>query len=318
VDLVVAAATSQFRGATKDRLSDLTGKIMSQSEGVKYYLPGPSSLPLAFAASLFVFFVGAGRWLHDFPDGPTILFTAVAFIALVLSGWFGTVIHENRTDCYTPQVGCSFRTGMRWLIFTEVVFFSAFFAALFYTRLWSLPELGGAWYPLTNILLWPDFNFQWPLLDNPDNSKYLGATHISSPWDIPLVNTLLLLTSACTLVWAQWGLSRGSRWILKLGLLLTILLGVSFLLLQANEYYGDYTRDGLTLNAGIYGSLFFFLTGFHGLHVAAGVVMLSVMLGRSLAGHFTPENHFALEGVGWYWHFVDVVWLLLFVFVYWL
>jgi len=291
---------------------------MSQSENVKYYLPGASGWPLAFGAGLFTLLVGAGRWLHDLPDGPYIFFAAISVIAVVLSGWFGTVIRENLAGCYTPWVGRSFRTAMRWLIFSEVIFFSVFFSALFYTRLWSAPELGGAYYPLTNILLWPDFSFQWPLLDNPDNSQYLGANHISSPWSIPLVNTLLLLSSACTFVWAQWGLSRGSRWILKLGLVLTILLGLTFLLLQANEYYGDYTRDGLTLNAGIYGSLFFFLTGFHGLHVAAGVLMLSVILGRSLAGHFTPDNHFALEGVGWYWHFVDVVWLLLFVFVYWL
>ena len=291
---------------------------MSQRDNSKYYLPGPSPWPLAFAFSLFLMFVGAGRWLHDLTDGPTVFFTAIGMIALVLTGWFGTVIRENRADCYTPRVGSSFRTGMRWLIFSEVVFFSAFFAALFYTRLWSLPELGGTWYPLTNILLWPDFSFQWPLLDNPDNSKYLGASRIASPWDIPLLNTLLLLCSVCTFVWAQWGMKRGSRWILKLGLSLTILLGLLFLALQASEYHADYTRDGLTLNAGIYGRLFFFLTGFHGLHVAVGVVMLAVMLGRSLAGHFTPGNHFALEAVGWYWHFVDVVWLLLFVFVYWL
>ncbi|HDN68954.1 MAG: cytochrome c oxidase subunit 3 [Gammaproteobacteria bacterium] len=291
---------------------------MNQPDNTTYYIPEPSRWPLLAAAGLFIMFVGAGRWLHDLPSGPIIFFFGIAVIAGILYGWFSDVIRENLAGCYNTTVGLSFRSGMLWLIFSEVLFFSGFFAALFFVRLWSVPELGGEHYPLTNILLWPDFQAQWPLLQNPDNRQFLGAARLSSPWDIPLVNTLLLLSSAVTLTLAQWGLSRQRRGVLTFGLFLTITLGLTFLVLQSHEYYNDYTLDGLTLNAGVYGSLFYILTGFHGLHVALGVVMLTVILGRSMAGHFTPANHFALEGVGWYWHFVDVVWLLLFISVYWL
>jgi len=292
--------------------------IKPSSDTGRYFLPAPSRWPLFVALGLFTLFIGAGRWLHELPDGPYIFFLGITLIALVLFGWFGDIIRENRAGCYNAQVDRSFRSGMLWMIFSEVLFFACFFAALFFVRLWSVPELGGEHYPLTNILLWPDFQSGWPLLRNPDNSQFLAAAHLSSPWDIPLLNTLLLLSSAVTLTIAQWGLSRWHRGILKTGLVLTIALGLTFLLLQSHEYYNDYTHDGLTLNAGVYGSLFYILTGFHGLHVAVGVIMLTVIFARSLKGHFTPDNHFALEGVGWYWHFVDVVWLLLFVFVYWL
>ncbi len=193
-----------------------------------------------------------------------------------------------------------------------------FFAGLFFIRLWSVPELGGDIDPITNLILWPEFEAHWPLLSNPDNHKYLGAHAVSDPWRIPALNTLLLLSSGVTITWAHWGLMRDKRRVLAIGLILTIALGVSFLMLQGSEYYDAYTKDGLTLNAGVYGSTFFLLTGFHGIHVLVGTMMLVVILGRSLAGHFSPAKHFGFQGVAWYWHFVDVVWLLLFVFVYWL
>ena len=137
-------------------------------------------------------------------------------------------------------------------------------------------------------------------------------------WGIPAINTALLLSSGATVTWAHWSLLAGRRRQLNLGLLLTVLLGFSFISLQAWEYHHAYSEMGLTLGAGAYGATFFMLTGFHGFHVTLGAIMLSVILGRCWRGHFTPEHHFAFEGVAWYWHFVDVVWLLLFVFVYWL
>jgi len=283
-----------------------------------YFLPAPSHWPALGCVGLFIFFIGAAHWLHDIPVGPYLFALGLATIAFMMVGWFRRVIHENQTGCYNTWVGRSFRSGMAWMIFSEVMFFGGFFAALFFIRLWSVPELGGEVYPLTNLLLWPDFEAQWPLLANPDNSRFLGAHAISETWGIPAVNTALLLSSGVTITWAHWGLMQGKRRVLVTGLILTIVLGATFLGLQGNEYYGAYTKDGLTLNAGVYGSTFFILTGFHGIHVTVGTIMLMVILGRSIAGHFTPSNHFGFQGVTWYWHFVDVVWLFLFVFVYWL
>ena len=296
----------------------MNAKPMSQAADHRYYLPSPSHWPVLGCAGLFVTFVGAAHWLHDTRVGPYLFALGLAIIAGMLVGWFRTVIRESRSGCYGVRVGRSFRSGMGWMIFSEVLFFAGFFAALFFVRLWSVPELGGEIYPISNLLLWPDFQAHWPLLHNPDNSKYLGAHAVSDPWRIPAVNTLLLLSSGVTITWAHWGLMRGRRRVLVLGLALTIVLGVCFLGLQANEYHRAYTSDGLTLNAGVYGSTFFLLTGFHGIHVTVGTIMLLVILGRSIAGHFSPDDHFGFLGVAWYWHFVDVVWLLLFVFVYWL
>ena len=137
-------------------------------------------------------------------------------------------------------------------------------------------------------------------------------------WGIPAINTLILLTSGATVTWAHWGLLKDNRQQLIIGLLGTVVLGFLFVVLQGFEYHEAYSEMGLTLGTGIYGSTFFMLTGFHGLHVSIGAIMLLVVLIRSMRGHFSPENHFAFEAAAWYWHFVDVVWLGLFIFVYWL
>lgn len=284
----------------------------------RYFLPGPSHWPVIGCAGLFMTLVGAAHWLHDARIGPYIFILGLAVTGFMLIGWFRRVIEENQAGSYNTWVGRSFRFGMAWMIFSEVLFFAGFFAALFFVRFWSVPELGGEIYPLTNLILWPDFRPDWPLLRNPDNAKYLGAEAVSNPWAIPALNTLLLLSSGVTITLAHWGLMHEKRRVLVVGLILTIVLGVGFLVLQGNEYYDAYTIDGLTLNAGIYGSTFFLLTGFHGVHVTIGAIMLTVILGRSIAGHFTPASHFGFLGVTWYWHFVDVVWMFLFVFVYWL
>jgi len=291
---------------------------MSEQAAGSYFLPPPSHWPVLGCSGLFITFIGAAHWLHDVPVGPYVFALGIGVIAFMLIGWFGNVIRENQAGRYNSWVGQSFRSGMAWMIFSEVVFFAGFFAGLFFIRLWSVPELGGDIDPITNLILWPEFEAHWPLLSNPDNHKYLGAHAVSDPWRIPALNTLLLLSSGVTITWAHWGLMRDKRRVLAIGLILTIALGVSFLMLQGSEYYDAYTNDGLTLNAGVYGSTFFLLTGFHGIHVLVGTMMLVVILGRSLAGHFSPAKHFGFQGVAWYWHFVDVVWLLLFVFVYWL
>jgi cytochrome c oxidase subunit 3 len=203
----------------------------------------------------------------------------------------------------------SFRLGMAWFIFSEVMFFAAFFGALYYVRNFSLPWIGA------DELLWPGFEAVWP--DTASGPKGSPFTTMAA-WGIPALNTAILLTSGATITWAHWGLLKDNRGQLILGLILTVALGITFLAFQAYEYVHAYTDLGLTLKTGVYGATFFMLTGFHGLHVTLGTIMLIAVLGRSLAGHFRSDHHFAFEAVAWYWHFVDVVWLLLFVLVYWL
>lgn len=283
-----------------------------------YYVPPSSYWPIVGCIGVCVTLVGAARWLHDSPSAPWLFAAGAGILVFCLAGWFRTVISENLSGCYNLDVGRSFRSGMAWMIFSEVLFFSGFFGALFYIRLLSVPDLGGEDFSLTRLLLWPDFSAEWPLLHNPDNQTYLGAHTVSDPWRIPALNTLLLFSSGLTITWAHRGLMKQNRLVLVAGLTMSIALGMTFLAMQSLEYYDAYTNDGLTLNAGGYGSTFYILTGFHGIHVTVGTIILLAILGRSIAGHFSPANHFGFQGATWYWHFVDVVWIFLFVFVYWL
>jgi cytochrome c oxidase subunit III len=209
---------------------------------------------------------------------------------------------------YNKQVDKSFRIAMSWFIFSEVMFFAIFFGALFYARIFSVPWLSSG---DTQAMLWPQFTAAWPSFGPAGKAvETVGA------WGVPAINTLILLTSGATVTWAHWGMIKNNRKQLVLGLAMTVALGIAFIVLQAYEYHHAYTELGLTLGSGIYGATFFMLTGFHGFHVTMGTIMLIVIMLRSMKGHFKPDHHFAFEGVAWYWHFVDVVWLLLFVFVY--
>jgi cytochrome c oxidase subunit 3 len=231
-------------------------------------------------------------------------------------GWFGTVINESEGGLYNAGVDRSFRMGMSWFIFSEVMFFAAFFGALYYARQLSVPWLGGEGSRfMTNLFLWPEFEAAWPT-NGPAN---VGGYFETIPaFGLPAINTAILLTSGVTITIAHHALKAGNRGILKIFLALTFILGFLFVGLQAEEYIHAYHELNLTLGSGVYGSTFFMLTGFHGLHVTLGAIMLLVIWLRVMRGHFTPTHHFAFEGVAWYWHFVDVVWLGLFIFVYWL
>jgi len=285
-----------------------------------YYIPKPSQWPLIASIGLTSTLVGAGAWLHVDWYGPYLFFFGLGIIAFMLTGWFGQVIYENQKGRYDAQVDRSFRWAMCWFIFSEVCFFGAFFGALFFSRYWSIPLLGGEIpaHPATHATLWPGFHSTWPLLSNPDNNTFVGAHEAMGAWGLAAINTIILLTSGVTITWAHWALKYNKRLQLNIGLACTISLGLIFLCLQTYEYTEAYTEMNLTLNSGIYGTTFFMLTGFHGLHVTIGTIMLMIILRRAVKGHFTPEHHFAFEGVAWYWHFVDVVWLFLFIFVYWL
>jgi cytochrome c oxidase subunit 3 len=283
---------------------------MEHTHPTGYYFAPPSHWPVVGSTALFFMALGAATLFNGYGYG-TILIAIGFFILLyMLFGWFGTVIRESQGGMFNRQVDMSFRWAMSWFIFSEVMFFAAFFGALFYARVYSVPWLAD----LDNKLLWPDFAAQWPTA-GPYRPPEFSPMHA---WGIPAINTLLLLSSGVTVTWAHWALKRGDRHNLIFGLALTIILGAIFLALQATEYAHAYSELNLKLTTGVFGSTFFMLTGFHGFHVTLGVTMLIVILFRSVAGHFTAERHFAFEAVSWYWHFVDVVWLLLFVFVYWL
>lgn len=284
-----------------------------------YYLPSPSYWPIVGSLALLVMASGFILMLNKSGAGGITLLAGVGILLFMMYGWFGEVIRESETGMYNKQVDKSFRIGMSWFIFSEVMFFAAFFGALYYARVLSVPWLGSG---DTMTQLWPQFVASWP-------SATPGIEQVSGPgdmpkftpmgaWGIPAINTLLLLTSGATLTWAHWGLIKNNRSQLIWGLVLTIALAIAFIGFQAQEYHHAYTELGLTMGAGIYGATFFMLTGFHGFHVMLGTTMLSVILVRSIKGHFKADSHFGFEGVAWYWHFVDVVWLGLFVFVYWL
>jgi cytochrome c oxidase subunit III len=275
-----------------------------------YFVPQPSHWMIFGSLALLCMATGAAAWFNGADNGRFVLFVGLAILVYMMVRWFGDVIGESEGGKYGAWEDVSFRWGMSWFIFSEVMFFAAFFGALFYARVLAIPDLGS----LDQKLLWPDFTAQWPtagpLLSDPFTPM--------KAWGIPAINTLLLLSSGVTITIAHHALKENLRGRLILFLFLTIVLGVTFLGLQAYEYSHAYSELNLKLSTGIYGSTFFMLTGFHGFHVTVGATMLIVILVRCIKGHFKPEHHFAFEGVAWYWHFVDVVWLGLFVTVYWL
>jgi cytochrome c oxidase subunit 3 len=282
----------------------------------KYYIPHGSKWPAVGAIALFTTMLGTAAVLNGVDIGPWIAWAGLAAVAYMFFGWFGTVINESEGGLYNAGVDRSFRMGMSWFIFSEVMFFAAFFGALYYARQLSVPWLGGEGSRfMTNLFLWPEFESAWPT-NGPAN---VGGDFETIPaFGLPAINTAILLTSGVTITIAHHALKSGNRGILKIFLALTFILGFAFVGLQAEEYVHAYRELNLTLGSGVYGSTFFMLTGFHGLHVTLGAIMLLVIWLRVLRGHFTPTHHFAFEGVAWYWHFVDVVWLGLFIFVYWL
>ncbi|MBI3561022.1 MAG: cytochrome c oxidase subunit 3 [Gammaproteobacteria bacterium] len=294
----------------------------------KYYLPQPSYWPLIGSVGLFTTTFGFASALPGKAGDPMgnmlMMYIGLAILAFMMFGWFSTVVRESEAGKYNMQVDMSFRMGMMWFIFSEVMFFAAFFGALFYARQLSVPWLAGG-DPGTNELLWKGFQQNWPLLQTPEMAvkpdadlTFSKASGVIEAWGVPFYNTLILLTSGLTVTFAHWALKQKNRTGLILWLCATVVLGYLFVGLQASEYGHAYHALNLKLSSGIYGTTFFMLTGFHGLHVTIGATMLLIITLRSIKGHFTPERHFAFEAVAWYWHFVDVVWLGLFIFVYWL
>ncbi|MEX2496072.1 MAG: cytochrome c oxidase subunit 3 [Woeseia sp.] len=282
----------------------------------RYYVPHGSHWPIVGSVGLFTMMVGVSTWLNGTQSGFWVMMAGVAVLIYMLAGWFGLVIAENQAGKYNRQVDKSFRMGMFWFIFSEVMFFSVFFGALFYARTMSIPWLGGASNNFfTNLFLWEGYESTWPT-SGPEQVG--GDFEAMEPFGLPLINTAILLTSSVTVTIAHHALQINRRAILNAFLALTFVLGYIFVYMQAVEYVHAYQEMNLKLTSGIYGSTFFMLTGFHGMHVTIGAIMLTIIWLRTMKGHFTPESHFGFEAVAWYWHFVDVVWLGLYVFVYWI
>lgn len=290
-----------------------------------YFVPNPALYPFFTAVGIFMLAAGFIFSVNNYSVGNWAMLAGFGLLILMIFLWMGKVIVESEGGAYKQWEDKSFRWGMIVFICSEVAFFAAFFGALFYTRVISVPELAG-YDP--DFTLYKEFTAAWPSLGpGGEVIRSSGALENYAPnpnfspmgaWGLPAVNTLILLTSGATITWAHWGLVKNNRSQLVLGMFLTVALGIAFLICQAYEYYHAYNDLGLTLGAGVYGSTFFMLTGFHGFHVTIGTIMLIVIMLRCMKGHFTLERHFGFEGVAWYWHFVDVVWLGLFIFVYWL
>ena len=284
-----------------------------------YFVPELSKWPIVGSLALFTLFVGSAMLLNQSPNAKYVFIVGIAAVIYMFAGWFSNVIAESLAGKYNKQVDTSFRMGMGWFILSEVMFFAAFFGALFYARVLSVPWLSGEGHGVvTHQFLWPAFKASWPMAVMPNPTNFTAYKDTVPAFGVPAVNTLILLSSGVTVTFAHWALKKAQRTHLCVWLAATVALGALFVYLQAGEYHHAYTELSLKLSSGIYGSTFYLLTGFHGFHVTMGALMLAVILFRSLKGHFTKNDHFAFEAVAWYWHFVDVVWLGLFIFVYWL
>ena len=282
-----------------------------------YFVPGPSRHPVMAAIGLFMVIFGAAEWINGADWAKYVLLFGLLWWLFVLYQWFGESIHESESGLYGRKIDLSYRWSMSWFIFSEVMFFGAFFTALWWARSHSLPALGS----LDNALLWPDFKAVWPSVSAGATGSPAGIVEpfqTMGPFWLPTINTALLLTSGVTLTIAHHALQVGNRARTIAFMWMTVLLGVVFLFVQGYEYYHAYTDLNLKLSSGAFGSTFFMLTGFHGLHVFVGMLMLLFITLRLMKGHFTPQRHFGFEGAAWYWHFVDVVWLGLYILVYWM
>ena len=292
-----------------------------------YYVPESSKLPIFMAFGLLLFVLGAGSTINDLgkesSNSYLLLMASFAIIWGVMFIWFSNVISENDKKLYSDQLNQSFVHGMAWFIFSEVMFFFAFFLALGYVRLFAVLWLGGEGEKGIANILWPAFEATWPVMETPDNENFPGAEHSMAipgftklhTW-LPFWNTLCLVTSSGTIALAESALKKGNRRSFKSWMVATISLGFIFVFLQGLEYYEAYAHMGLTLGAGIYGTTFFLLTGFHGFHVCLGAIILTIMTIRAFNGAFSEHDHFGLAAGSWYWHFVDVVWILLVLVVY--
>lgn len=282
-----------------------------EKEAPYYYVPADSAHPVRTAVALLAMGLGAAAWVNDVSWGKWLVLVGLLGLFTMLFLWFSDAIRESEAGLNSQRIDLSYRWGMSWFIFSEVMFFAGFFGALWYIRVVTTPWLGDLDHKL---MLWPDFQATWP---NFGPGGVVESFQTMGPFWLPTINTALLLTSGVTLTIAHHALRENHRNKASFWLLTTVILGFIFVACQAYEYHHAINDLNLKFNSGVYGSLFYMLTGFHGFHVILGAIMLTVIWIRLMRGHFTAEHHFGFEGAAWYWHFVDVVWLGLYLFVYW-
>lgn len=280
-------------------------------EAPYYYVPADSVHPVRASASALLTLLGAALWLNDIRAGYWMFLVGIFCFLFTIYRWFSDAIRESERGMNSRRVDHSYRWGMCWFIFSEVMFFAAFFGALWYARTITTPWLGDFDH---QHLLWPGFTGTWP---NFGPGGAVAAFETMGPFWLPTINTALLLTSGLTLTLSHHAVRAAQRGKAIFWLATTVILGFTFVFCQAYEYFHAYADLNLRFDSGIYGSLFYMLTGFHGFHVILGASILTVILFRMIRGHFTADNHFGFEGAAWYWHFVDIVWLGLYFFVYW-
>lgn len=262
--------------------------------GHDYHLVNPSPWPILVSFALLLTAVGGIMLLHKVEFGPIIFSAGLLAVIAVAASWWRDVVKEGIHDkAHTHVVRQGLRLGMALFILSEVMFFFAFFYSFFHAKIFPAGILEGVWVQKEGI--WPPAGIQ-----------------TFDPWDIPFINTLILLLSGTTLTWAHHAVQHNNQKDAVRGLALTVLLGISFSCVQALEYF----HAPFGFKQGIYAANFYLATGFHGVHVIIGTIFLAVCLVRAKKGQFTPEGHLGLEFAAWYWHFVDVVWLFLFAFVY--
>jgi cytochrome c oxidase subunit III len=309
-----------------------------------YYVPEQSKLPIVTAIGIGFSVYGASSAIDAIKQQESanwsVLIIGLVIIACALYVWFREAISENKQSLHNAKMKGSYRIAMQWFIFSEVMFFAAFFGALFYIKYLSMPWIAGEGEGgRMNGLIWNGFENIWPSIwsgidalthvatipqeavgisNQPiaNNGVFTRADHIGSPFKLPLINTLLLISSSFTVHWAHHAIKHDKLGLFKRWMVATLLLGVVFIGVQAFEYYEAYVHMGLTLKSGVYGSTFFMLTGFHGFHVCMGAFILCIQMIRGWKGQFSSEDHFGFEAGSWYWHFVDVVWIFLFLVVY--
>jgi cytochrome c oxidase subunit III len=289
--------------------------MSGQNESPYYFVPHPSRHPITAAVGLLIMLGSLAAWINEHELAPIGVVVGLLWLLFTLWHWFGDAIAESEGGMYGKNVDKSYRWSMSWFIFSEVMFFGAFFTALWWMRSHSVPALGG----LDNALLWPDFKAVWPSVapgTTASPANIIEPFQTMTPFWLPTINTALLLSSGVTLTIAHHMLRANHRGTTIFFMWITVLLGASFVAVQGYEYFHAYHELNLKLSSGAYGSTFFMLTGFHGFHVIVGMLMLLFITLRLMKGHFTPDHHFGFEGAAWYWHFVDVVWLGLFMFVY--
>jgi len=284
---------------------------VSQDQAPYYYVPSDSAHPIRASAAMFAILLGAATWINSIAWGKWVFLAGLLALFVVLFGWFGDAIRESEGGLNSARVDVSYRWSMSWFIFSEVMFFAAFFGALWYVRAITTPWLGDLEH---QQLLWPNFTATWP---NLGPAGLVEAFQTVGPFWLPTINTALLLSSGVTLTIAHHALRANHRGLAIFWLFATVALGFTFVGCQAYEYIHAYRDLNLRFDSGVYGSLFYMLTGFHGFHVIVGAIVLTVMWLRLIKGHFSADHHFGFEGAAWYWHFVDVVWLGLYLFIYW-